>query len=46
MTVKVVRDGEELLEECVAMVFSKNYTLLGVELSKKRLKYRYDTKVI
>jgi len=32
--------GEELLEEHIALIFSKNYTLIGVELAKKRLFYQ------
>jgi len=32
--------GEEQMEEHIIFIFSKNYTLLGVELSKKRLIYQ------
>jgi len=35
--VKVVWGGEDLMEEYISFIFSKNYTLLGVELAKKRL---------
>ena len=34
--------GEELMEEQISMIFSKNYTLLGVDLSKNKLVYKDD----
>jgi len=33
--------GEELMEECITMIFSKNYTLLGVELPKNLLEFKH-----
>jgi len=35
--------GEELMDETISMIFSRNYTLLGVVLSKNRLEFKYIT---
>jgi len=31
--------GKDQIEECISMIFSKNYTLLGVKLTNKHLVY-------
>ena len=35
--------GEEQMEEQISIIFSKNYTVLGVEMTKKRLVFKNKT---